>query len=138
MRMNLKQFFNIIGGYWYRPAMPPATAASLTLRVERKGVEVRREGRLDAAVSDAVNDAIRSHGIEIDATVLSYGTPIGWRCWYPAHNHAGLHCVWIVSRDRHSVTTSRHRNRLRAAVGQRIVQWPHRLDGIAKIADIYG
>ena len=140
MRMNIKQFFNNIASNWYRPALPPASAASLTLRPSPCGGDAVQSGRIDHAIVTAINVA-RQHSslaLEVDAVVFSYGTPIAFRAWFNAHNHAGRRVVWIVPRASYSVTTTRHQNRMRASCGQRMDQWPWQFDGIAKVADIYG
>lgn len=140
MRMTIKQFFNIIAGHWYRPALAPASAASLTLRPQPCGGGAVQAGRIDEAIVTAIN-AAREHAslaLEVDAVVFSYGTPIAYRAWFNAHNHAGRRVVWLVPRSAYSVTTTRHQNKMRAACGQRMDQLPWQFDNIAKVADIYG
>ena len=137
MRMTVKQFFNIVSGHFYRCALPPVQAASLQLQPNRAGGTVHVQGRADAQLVRLLNEAKASIGLEVDAAVLSYATPIGYRAWFNAHNHAGKRLVWIVPKQKHSVTTSRHQNQLRAALGQRLPGVPYQLNDIAALADIY-
>ena len=60
MRMTIKQFFNTIAGHWYRPALPTASAASLTLRPQPRGGGAVQAGRIDEAIVTAIN-AAREH-----------------------------------------------------------------------------
>lgn len=61
-------------------------------------------GRLPELYRDAFKDNIE----EIEYTVYSYDTPIAWR----------MHGVWIIPDIKYSVTTTRHQNKIRTAIGE--------------------
>jgi len=136
--MNIKHFMATIGMNGHRPALASAKAASLTLRVQRNGFTWFAEGRLDPRVSDAIKEAISTHGMEVDAAVVSYGTPIAYRVWLQSSNHAGKRILWIMPRDKYSQTTSRHQNALRATLGHRKKFVPRQLLDIERFADVFG
>jgi hypothetical protein len=137
MSMSIKKFFNLISRYAGAPALPSARAASVQLVVQRSGVPVEVQGRMDGKLVRFINEAKASLGLEVDAVVLSYATPIAYRAWFNAHNHAGKRLVWIVAKQRHSATTTRHQNQLRANVGQRLQEVPWQLEDMMEVADIH-
>lgn len=61
-------------------------------------------GRLPELYREAFMDSIA----DIEYTIYSYSTPIAWR----------IDGVWIIPDVKYSVTTTRHQNKIRVAIGE--------------------